>query len=126
MLFLFKTEFTILDNQDASSRPPFLRFLDGGGEMGRRMRAFDWAATPLGPSKNWPQGLKTLVNLLLASKQPMFMAWGPDRIWFYNDTFVPILGRKHPETLGRPSKDVWAVDWNALKTMFDQVFGGES
>jgi PAS domain S-box-containing protein len=110
---------------DETSNLPSLRFLSGGGEMGKRIRAFDWEVTPLGSPTGWPQGLKTLVNLLLASKQPMFVAWGPARIWLYNDTFTPILGRKHPEALGRPSKDVWAEAWDVLEPMFDQVFAGE-
>ena len=39
----------------------------------------------------WPQALKSLINLLLVSKQPMFLGWGPERIWLYNDPFIPIL-----------------------------------
>ena len=62
-----------------------LRFLDGGSEMGSRIRAFDWRATSLGAPEEWPQALKTLVNLLLASKQPMFLGWGSERTWLYND-----------------------------------------
>ena len=30
-------------------------WLAGGGEMGARMAAFDWARHPLGPLENWPQ-----------------------------------------------------------------------
>jgi hypothetical protein len=77
--------------------------LDGGGEMGERIRAFDWVVTPLGPPGAWPQALKTLVNLLLASRQPMFLAWGPKRTWIYNDSFTPILDHKHPVALGHPA-----------------------
>jgi signal transduction histidine kinase len=102
-----------------------LRFLDGGGEMGERIRAFDWDATPLGPPGAWPQALKTLMNLLLASRQPMFLGWGPERTWFYNDAFAPILGRKHPAALGRPSMEVWAEARDVLEPMFDRVFAGE-
>jgi hypothetical protein len=28
--------------------------LAGGGEMGARMRAFDWSASPIGPVEQWP------------------------------------------------------------------------
>jgi PAS domain S-box-containing protein len=103
-----------------------LRFLDGGGEMGERIRAFDWTGTPLGQPEKWPAGFKAVLNLLLASKQPMFIAWGPDRSWLYNDAFIPIAGRKHPECLGRPSRDVWEEAWNDLEPLFDQVWAGES
>ena len=33
-------------------------FLAGGGEMGARMRALDWSATPLGDPSGWPQSLR--------------------------------------------------------------------
>ena len=93
--------------------------------MGKLIRAFDWAGTGLGAPEQWPQGLKTLVSLMLASKQPMFLGWGPERIWLYNDAFTPILGRKHPAALGRPSMEVWSEARDILEPMFDRVFAGE-
>jgi signal transduction histidine kinase len=101
-------------------------FLDGGGEMGARMRSFDWSTTPLGDPAGWPQALKTLVNLLLASTQPMFTGWGPEQTWLYNDAFIPILGMKHPSALGRPSMEVWAEARAILEPLFVRVFAGES
>jgi PAS domain S-box-containing protein len=93
--------------------------------MGKRVRAFDWASTALGSPEQWPVSLRTLVNLLLASTQPMFVAWGPERTWLYNDAFIPILGRKHPEALGRQSREVWNEAWDVVGPMFDRVFAGE-
>jgi len=34
--------------------PNTLTFLDGGGEMGERIRQFDWSQTPLGAPQEWP------------------------------------------------------------------------
>jgi PAS domain S-box-containing protein len=94
--------------------------------MGERIDAFDWAATPLGPRESWPQSLKTLTALMLSAAQPMFMAWGPQKTWLYNDAFVPILGRKHPSALGRPGLDeVWLEARGDLAPLFDQVFSGK-
>ncbi len=42
----------------------------GDGEMARRIRAFDWSVTPLGPPAGWPQSLKTVVDLMLDSAFP--------------------------------------------------------
>ena len=67
--------------------------------MGAQIRAFDWAATSLGAPDGWPQPLRSFVALMLASAQPMFLAWGPDRTWFYNDAFTPTLGAKHGRAL---------------------------
>ena len=71
--------------------------------MGDRLRSFDWSQTPAGRAADWPAPLRTLVNLILGSTQPMFMAWGPSWTWFYNDAFIPILGDKHPVALERPA-----------------------
>src|SRR5579859_4514120 len=46
-------------------------------EVGRDLAAVDWAATPLGPSAAWPQSLQTAVDILLSSRFPMWLAWGP-------------------------------------------------
>ena len=93
--------------------------------MGARVAAHPWADTPLGPVEAWPSALTTLVELMLSSRQPMFMAWGPDQTWLYNDAFIPIAGRKHPHCLGRPARDVWAEAWKDLKPLFDQVWSGQ-
>jgi PAS domain S-box-containing protein len=101
-------------------------FLDVAGEMPSRIRAHDWRRNPLGPPEAWPQPLRTLVGLMLASMQPMFIAWGPQRIWLYNDAFVPILGDKHPHALGRPAlDDVWSEARDVLTPLFDRVYSGE-
>jgi hypothetical protein len=79
--------------------------------MGAAVRGFDWSRTCLGAISAWPASLKTLVGLMLDSRQPKFMAWSPQRVWLYNDAFIPILGRKHPGALGQPSQEVWAEAW---------------
>jgi signal transduction histidine kinase len=103
--------------------PPFLRV---GGVMAAATAAFDWAATPLGPPDGWPVALRTLVSLMLESVQPMFIAWGEQRTWLYNDAFVPILGDKHPGALGRPALDeVWVEARSDLVPLFARVFRGD-
>ena len=90
------------------------------------MRQRDWATSPIGSAEHWSQTFKTIVDLMLASRQPMFIAWGPEQIWLYNDAFIPILGRKHPAALGSSAMDVWAEAADVLAPMFTQVFDGES
>ncbi|HKY05338.1 MAG TPA: GAF domain-containing sensor histidine kinase, partial [Blastocatellia bacterium] len=89
-------------------------FLAGGGEMGARMRALDWSATPLGPAEQWPQSLKTCVRIMLTSRQPMFVWWGEELINLYNDAYKAIVGGKHPEALGRPACEVWREIWDQV------------
>ena len=45
----------------------------GGGEMGELMRSIDWSNTPVGHPSIWPQSLRTSVDILLASKQLIFL-----------------------------------------------------
>ncbi|WP_375452175.1 ATP-binding protein [uncultured Devosia sp.] len=67
-----------------------------------------------------------MLQLLLASKQPMFLAWGAERTWLYNDAFVPIMGRKHPALLGRPMQAVWDEAWTSLEPLVQRAFQGEA
>lgn len=100
-------------------------FLADGGEAGQRIRAFDWTTSPLGCPATWPEALKVLISVLLASMQPMFLVWGPDRIFLYNDAFIPIAGRKHPASFGQASRVVWAEAWTEIGALFDGVFDGQ-
>lgn len=86
-------------------------FLAGGGEMGARIRSMNWSATPLGPVESWPQSLKTIVRIMLTSRQPIWIGWGPELIKLYNDPYKAIVGGKHPEALGQPAAVVWHEIW---------------
>ena len=88
-----------------------LDFLRGGGEMGARMRAFDWGSTPLGPPETWPQSLRTIVRVMLDSRYAMWMLWGPDLTFFCNDAYLPTLGLKRDWALGARSDKVWEEIW---------------
>jgi hypothetical protein len=101
-----------------------LSFLSGGGEMGERMRAMDWAETPLGPAAEWPQSLKTCVRIVLTSRQPMFVWWGDSLINLYNDAYKSIVGGKHPEALGQPASVVWREIWDQIGPRAAQTMRG--
>ena len=105
---------------------PSLDFLSGGGEMGALMRAHDWSTSPLGPPENWPQSLRTVVSLMLTSKFPMFIAWGPHLAFLYNDGYRPIFGAKHPHALGLPFRDVWSEIWPDIEPLVTKALAGEA
>ncbi|HWO23048.1 MAG TPA: PAS domain-containing protein, partial [Kofleriaceae bacterium] len=98
-----------------------LSMFDRGGEMGERMRAFDWSRTPFGPAATWPQSLRTAVGICLASRLPMCVRWGPELRLLYNDAYVPILGHKHPDALGAPIREVWSELWDVIGPMLEGV-----
>jgi len=98
-------------------------FLANGGEMGQLTRAKDWSKTEVGPEASWPQSLRTTLGILLNSKFPMFLFWGPNHICFYNDAYRPSLGNdgKHPSILGEKGADFWPEIWHFIKPLLDQV-----
>lgn len=91
------------------------------GEMVDRVRNFDWPATPLGPMDAWPAALRIAVGICMSSRFPMFVWWGPEFINIYNDAYVPYLGAKHPQALGRPAQPTWAEIWDVVGTQADAV-----
>ena len=95
--------------------------IDSGEEMEDRIRGLDWSKTPLGPIHAWPQSLRTVVNILLSSRYAMWMAWGPELIFFYNDAYRPTLGIKHPRALGLRANEVWSEIWPDIGPMIDRV-----
>ena len=103
-----------------------LDFLPGGGKTGALMRAHDWSESPLGPPDTWPQSLRTVVGLLLQSQFPMFVAWGPDLGFLYNDPYAEILGAKHPRALGRRFYDIWSEIWPDISPLIDAAMAGHA
>jgi len=93
--------------------------------MADRMRRFDWLRTPLGSPRDWPRSLHTLVDVMLGSRQPMFLTWGPERILLYNDSYALILGKRNPEALGRGFEDVWFDIMDKVKPILDRAYAGE-
>ncbi|TDE11281.1 ATP-binding protein [Dyadobacter psychrotolerans] len=101
------------------------QFLSGGGEMGELIRSMDWSQTALGPVNQWPQSLRTTVSLCLSSTFPILIAWGPEMIQIYNDSYRPICGAKHPESMGQNFKICWETALPVVGDAFDRGLAGE-
>src|SRR5450830_2111874 len=103
-------------------------FLKGTGTLGQLIFEHDWSSSPLGPISQWPQSLKTAVSLMLNSRQPMWLGWGEQVTFLYNDAYIDVLSMaKHPWALGRPTAEVWAEIWDICGPLADKVFArGES
>jgi len=94
----------------------------GDGEMAQMMRRHDWSSTALGAPETWPEALKVAVRLLLTSRFEMWLGWGPDINFFYNDAYRPTLGHKHPNALAVPTEILWAEIWDDVKGRLATVY----
>jgi PAS domain S-box-containing protein len=95
-------------------------------DIGAAIRAVDWSATPIGPIDAWPQSLRAIVDLVLASPLPLIVLWGPDLIQIYNDGYATIAGHRHPFALGQPTRECWPEVWDFNEPMYAAVLRGET
>jgi signal transduction histidine kinase len=96
-------------------------FLTDGGETGALIRSIDWTGTPLGPLERWPQSLRTAVSICLRSRFPILLFWGPDLVMIYNDAYRPMIGIKHPRSMGQPGLECWAEIRDVIEPMLQGV-----
>ncbi|WP_221198907.1 PAS domain-containing protein [Xanthomonas arboricola] len=94
--------------------------------MAQAVRAYDWAATPLGPTTQWPSPLRNAVSLMLSSPESMYVVWGDALTFFYNDAYTPILGPRQPHALGAPLQELWADAWEAVRAPIEAAFAGRA
>jgi signal transduction histidine kinase len=97
-------------------------FLDGGGAAGALLRATDWSKTAVGPIASWSTSLLRTVGMVLHSRHPMFLWWGPGLVQFYNDAYTPSFGRgKHPAAMGQRGRECWDEIWPIIGPEIDDV-----
>ncbi|MBV1689463.1 PAS domain-containing protein [Novosphingobium sp. G106] len=63
---------------------------------------------------------------MLTSRFEMWLGWGDDLCFFYNDAYVPTLGIKHPTALGRPFHEVWSEVYADVADQVARVRAGEA
>jgi PAS domain S-box-containing protein len=98
-----------------------------GGAMGELVRTKDWSGTPFGPIESWPQSLRTATALMLESSFAMVVAWGREFRFLYNDRYRPVLGNKHPCSLGAPAREIFPEVWDDLiGPLFMRTRAGET
>src|ERR1700722_2267194 len=100
--------------------------LAGGGEMGGLMRSMDWSKTPIGAIESWSRVLRVMVRLLLATRFPLLLWWGPRFCQLYNDPYRPVLGDKHPAAMGQPASECFPEIWDVIGPLIDTPFHGGS
>ena len=90
--------------------------------MADRIRRLDATSSPLGPSRDWPAGLRHAIEMMLPAEAQMVVLWGPEFIAFYNDAYALAIGDKHPRALGSYAADIWRELWDDLEPLLRGVW----
>jgi signal transduction histidine kinase/DNA-binding response OmpR family regulator len=59
--------------------------------------------------------------MMLTSNYQMWMGWGPELAYLYNDAYRPTLGVKHPDSLAKPVASVWREIWPDIGPLIEKV-----
>ncbi len=81
----------------------------------RLVHEHDWSTSPLGPPDRWSTASRIALPLILQSPEPMYLVWGPERLFFFNDAYLPLMGDKVDGAMGCPFKDVWSDVWENVR-----------
>lgn len=86
----------------------------------------DWEDHLLGRREEWSHTLRIMLNMILASPRSTFIVWGPERTFFFNDAYMPILGPRLPNAMGARFETLWADAWPSVMPAFEKAEAGES
>jgi hypothetical protein len=100
--------------------------LAGGGVMGALVRSMDWSKTPTGDVEAWSPARRMMVRFVLANRFPLLLWWGPQYCQLYNDSYRPVLGDKHPASMGQPASECFPEIWDVIGPLIDTPFSGGS
>lgn len=103
---------------------PVTCWLRDGGQMGDEVRGMDWSRTALGPIESWPQSLRTMASMCLASNYPASLIWGKGLVQVYNDGYRQICGKKHREAIGSNFRESWVSAWPVIGAAFERALSG--
>ena len=110
----------------ATNSPNSAPFLTGGGRATELILQRDWSAHPLGEPAQWPQGLKTALSLVVNSPESMILCWGPDLHFFFNETYIPLLGPRVDWAMGARFDEVWADALEQAMPIVEDAMAGRS
>ncbi|MFN8076723.1 MAG: PP2C family protein-serine/threonine phosphatase [Kineosporiaceae bacterium] len=97
---------------------------DGAGTLRSAYDGTDWASTPLGPVTGWSTALRSAVSLILDTRFPVTLLWGPESVLVYNEAYVPLIADKHPAALGSRAEEVFPEAWELIGPLLRGVLDG--
>ena len=94
--------------------------------MAALIRSMDWSKTPIADVETWSPALRMMVRLLLANRFPLLLWWGPRYCQLYNDAYRPVLGEKHPASMGQSASECFPEIWDVIGPLINTPFNGGS
>ncbi len=78
----------------------------------RLLQDSDWVHSGLAESA--PLELRTVLTMMLDCPEPLWISWGPDNLFYFNDAFAPWMGNKLAGAMATPVRVVWHDVWEEL------------
>jgi PAS domain S-box-containing protein len=102
-----------------------MKGLSEGGMAAELISRLDASRSPLPALAQWPQSLRTAVDIVIHSPMPMLLLWGPQLCQLYNDSFAVLAGSKHPQAFGQPVDTIWPELKPFTDSIYQAVLEGE-
>jgi len=96
-----------------------------GASAAELIEQLHWHETPLPAPDQWPQSLRTAVDIIIHSPMPMLLLWGPQLCQLYNDSFALLAGSNHPRAFGQPVDLIWPQLKGFTDPIYQAVLQGE-
>jgi len=87
--------------------------------------AVDWSASRLGAPEGWAPELRAAVELVVQTRFPVSLFWGPDLVMVYNEAFTTLIADKHPTAFGTPAREVFPEVWDRIGPLLQGVLDGD-
>lgn len=63
---------------------------------------------------------------MMSAPESMYIAWGKDQFFFFNDTYAPILGPRLPDAVGTTLPLLWADVYEQVRPMVEEALAGRA
>jgi PAS domain S-box-containing protein len=76
--------------------------------------------------QQWPAPIRSALSVMLNSPESLYLVWGEELMFFFNDAYRPILGPRLDGALGQSITTLWADAWEQVRPMVERAFAGVS